>query len=63
MKAGELFHKLAIAQHSLGDAREAKVFYLRALSIFEQHFGQNHVQLATTINNLGNAGYGSRRYS
>ena len=55
IKAGELFHQLAMAQNSLCDAREAKVFYLRALSIFEQHFGQNHVQLATTINNLGNA--------
>ena len=55
IKVGCLNHHLAMALSSLGNAREAKEFYLRALSIFEQHFGHNHVQLADTINNLGNA--------
>ena len=53
-KVGDLNHQLAMALITLGDVREAKKFFLRALSVFEQHFGHNHVELADTIHNLGN---------
>ncbi len=41
-----------------GDPRSALAFYLRALKIQEAHYGKEHVEVAVTLTNLGNA-YGA----
>jgi len=38
---------------SLGDYAKARELYERALAIFEKHLGQNHPNVATLVNNLG----------
>jgi len=39
----------------LGDAGQAKLYYERALKIFEQHYDKDHCQMAIALNNLANS--------
>ena len=63
IKAGELFHQLAMAQHSLGDAREAKVFCLRAPVNLRTALWTEPCATCHHHQQPWNFGYGSRRCS
>ena len=54
---GNVWCNLGLLYDNMGNLQKAEEFYLKSFKIYENLFGENHSDVATSYNNLGSLYY------